>query len=80
MYLLLFNKKNSVLPEKKERKTLIKCRICIQKTIKEAKSVAPLNEVHIPKALPEYYIKYSQNENAKINYLTDLKLMYLKRF
>ena len=59
MYLLLFNKKNSVLPEKKERKKLIKCRICIEKTVKEAKSVAPLNEVHIPKALPEYYIKYS---------------------
>ena len=33
-----------------------------------AKSAQPLNEVRIPKALPEYYIKYSQNENAKSDY------------
>ena len=32
------------------------------------KSAQPLNEVHIPKALPEYYIKCSQNENAKSDY------------
>ena len=34
----------------------------------EAKSAQPLNEVRVTKALPEYYIKYSQSENAKSDY------------
>jgi len=38
-----------------------------------AKSAAPLNEVRIPRALPEYYIKYSQNENAKSDYFNRFK-------
>ncbi len=29
------------------------------------KSAHPLNEVRVPNALPEYYIKYSQIEKAK---------------
>ena len=33
-----------------------------------AKSEQPLNEVRVPQALPEYYIKYSQFENAKSDY------------
>ena len=32
----------------------------------------PLNEVRIAKALPEYYIKYSQSENAKSDYFNRL--------
>ena len=32
------------------------------------KSDQPLNEVRVPQALPEYYIKYSQFENAKSDY------------
>ena len=32
------------------------------------KSEQPLNEVRVPQALPEYYIKYSQFENAKSDY------------
>ena len=32
------------------------------------KSAQPLNEVHVAKALPEYFIKYSQRENAKSDY------------
>ena len=34
-----------------------------------SKSAPPLNEVRIAKALPEYYTKYSQSENAKSDYL-----------
>ena len=37
-----------------------------------AKSEQPLNEVRVPQALPEYYIKYSQFENAKSDYLNRL--------
>ena len=33
--------------------------------ISETKSAQPLNEVRVAKALPEYFIKYSQSENAK---------------
>ena len=36
----------------------------------ETKSEQPLNEVRVPQALPEYYIKYSQFENAKTDKLT----------
>ena len=36
------------------------------------KSEQPLNEVRVPQALPEYYIKYSQFENAKSDYLNRL--------
>ena len=36
------------------------------------KSDQPLNEVRVPQALPEYYIKYSQFENAKSDYLNRL--------
>ena len=32
----------------------------------------PLNKVRVTKALPEYYIKYSQNENAKSDYFNRL--------
>ena len=32
------------------------------------KSAQPLNEVCVAKALPEYFIKYSQSENAKSDY------------
>ena len=38
------------------------------KTEGKAKSVQPLNEGRLPKALREYYIKYSQSENAKSDY------------
>ena len=38
----------------------------------EAKSAQPLNEVRVTKALPEYYIKYSQNENATSDYFNRL--------
>ena len=37
-----------------------------------SKSEQPLNEVRVPQALPEYYIKYSQFENAKSDYLNRL--------
>ena len=37
-----------------------------------AKSDQPVNEVRVPQALPEYYIKYSQFENAKSDYLNRL--------
>ena len=36
------------------------------------KSHQHLNEVRVPQALPEYYIKYSQFENAKSDYLNRL--------
>ena len=36
------------------------------------KSEQPLNEVRVPQALPEYYIKYTQFENAKSDYLNRL--------
>ena len=32
----------------------------------------PLNKVRVTKALPEYYIKYSQNENARSDYFNRL--------
>ena len=38
----------------------------------KVKSAQPLNEVRVAKALTEYFIKYSQNENANITILTDL--------
>ena len=38
------------------------------KTEGKAKSVQPLNEVLVAKLLPEYFIKYSQSENAKSDY------------
>ena len=37
-----------------------------------SKSEQPVNEVRVPQALPEYYIKYSQFENAKSDYLNRL--------
>ena len=37
-----------------------------------SKSEQPLNEVRVPQALPEYYVKYSQFENAKSDYLNRL--------
>ena len=42
------------------------------KTLSAAKSEQPLNEVRVPQALPAYYIKYSQFENAKSDYLNRL--------
>ena len=38
----------------------------------KTKSDQPLNEVRVPQVLPEYYIKYSQFENAKSDYLNRL--------
>ena len=37
-----------------------------------SKSDQPVNEVRVPQALPEYYIKYSQFENAKSDHLNRL--------
>ena len=34
-----------------------------------SKSAQPLNEIRVAKALPEYFIKYSQSENAKSDYV-----------
>ena len=36
------------------------------------KSAQPLNEDRVTKPLPEYYIKYSQSENAKSDYFNRL--------
>ena len=36
--------------------------------VARSKSAPPLNEVGIAKALPDYYVKYSQSENAKSDY------------
>ena len=36
------------------------------------KSDQPVNEVRVPQALPEYFIKYSQFENARSDYLNRL--------
>ena len=43
-----------------------------KKSLWKSKSDQPLNEVRVPQALPEYYIKYSQFENAKSDYLNRL--------
>ena len=40
----------------------------VRRAAPEAKSEQPVNEVRVPQALPEYYIKYSQFENAKSDY------------
>ena len=37
-----------------------------------SKSEQPVNEVRVPQALLEYYIKYSQFENARSDYLNRL--------
>ena len=42
-------------------------------TFCKTKSAQPLNEVRLPNALPEYYIKYSQKEKAKSDYFNRLK-------
>ena len=39
-----------------------------------SKSEQPVNEVRVPQALPEYYIKYCQFENAKSDYLNRLSI------
>ena len=47
-------------------------KIFIRSAAISSKSEQPLNEVRVPQALPEYYIKYSQFENAKSDYLNRL--------
>ena len=46
--------------------------VVVVKDVHVSKSEQPLNEVRVPQALPEYYIKYSQFENAKSDYLNRL--------